>query len=129
MAHDSLPFVVWTLQRTGGTNLTARLVELAGLKSAPHEPFNVGRVYGYITQAWQSDQDRVSLRQAVAEVAAKGEVIKHCVETVPWEITEALLEATHAAGYRHLFLYRRHAAERLLSLSTSPRKPAFGGQI
>lgn len=36
------PFIIWTLQRTGGTNLAQRLVELSGLKGAQHEPFNKG---------------------------------------------------------------------------------------
>lgn len=116
MSDKTAPFIIWTLQRTGGTNLMARLVELAGLRWAPHEPFNPGRVYGSITHAWQATQDADALRQAVEAVAAKGEVIKHCVETVPWAVTEALIEATAKAGYRHLFLYRRDAVDRLLSL-------------
>lgn len=125
----SNPFIIWTLQRTGGTNLTAGLVELAGLKSAPHEPFNPGRRYGHITQAWRETQDRATLKEAVAEVAARGEVIKHCVETVPWEVTEALVEATHAAGYRHLFLYRQHANERLLSLHFAKQTNIWGPDV
>ncbi len=44
------PFIIWTLQRTGGTNLTVRLVELSGLESFPHEPFNIERIHGHITK-------------------------------------------------------------------------------
>lgn len=126
MSDLPAPFIIWTLQRTGGTNLTARLVELAGLKSAPHEPFNPGRIYAHIPQAWQETQDADALRQAVEAVAAKGEVIKHCVETVPWAVTEALIEATAKSGYRHLFLYRRNAVDRLLSLHFAKETGIWG---
>ncbi|MCG5500807.1 polysaccharide pyruvyl transferase family protein [Ectothiorhodospira lacustris] len=126
MANDSTPFIIWTLRRTGGTNLTARLVELAGLKSAPHEPFNAGRVYGHITQAWQESEDADALQRAVEDVVTKGDVIKHCVETVPWAVTHALIKATQAAGYRHLFLYRRNALDRLLSLHFAKNSGIWG---
>lgn len=110
------PFIIWTLQRTGGTNLTVRLVELSGLKSAPHEPFNEERVYGHITRAWNESRNLAALDAAVRQVIAKREVIKHCVETVPWEVTELLAKAAAQADYRHLFLYRESPLDRLLSL-------------
>ncbi len=109
-------FIIWTLQRTGGTNLTTRLVEWSGRESAPHEPFNPGRVYGDISRQWQESADRAGLHEALAAVVAKGEVIKHCVEMVPLDLTQALALAATRAGYRHLILYRRSALDRLLSL-------------
>ncbi len=110
------PFVIWTLQRTGGTNLTQRLVERSGIPSAPHEPFNVGRVYGEITKHWMESGDEAALIGSMKAIAAKRENIKHCVEMVPWEVTKALIDATVEAGYHHLFLYRANAKDRLLSL-------------
>lgn len=110
------PFVIWTLQRTGGTNLTQRLVERSSRPGIEHEPLNIGRAMGAVTQQWMQSKDRAALSQAMTALCARGVNVKHCVELVPWEVTEAFVEATIAAGYRHLMLYRRSPLERLLSL-------------
>jgi hypothetical protein len=123
------PFVIWTLQRTGGTNLTQRLIELSGLRSAEHEPFNPGRQHGRIVQHWLQHHDATALDQAVAGVAARGEVIKHCVEMVPPDVNRALAKASSAAGYGHLFLYRKQALSRLLSLHFANVSGIWGPQM
>jgi hypothetical protein len=110
------PFVIWTLQRTGGTNLTQRLVERSSHPSIEHEPLNIGRVMGAVTENWLRSKDRAALNQAMTGLCARSVNIKHCVELVPWEVTEALVEASIAAGYHHLLLYRRQPLARLLSL-------------
>jgi FkbM family methyltransferase len=126
MSEDKVPFIIWTLRRTGGTNLTQQLVRLSGLSGTEHEPFNKGRKYGHITEKWVETQDRKALDDAIEQVIAKGQVIKHCVETVPWEISESLARASTHAGYRHLFLHRRNAADRLLSLHFAERSGIWG---
>lgn len=120
------PFIIWTLQRTGGTNLTQRLVERSGLPGTEHEPFNIGRVFGGITQRWAESRDALSLRAEIDAVCRKRVNIKHCVEMVPWEVTQALIEQSSAVGFRHLFLFRRHAAQRLLSLHFAKQSGIWG---
>ncbi len=120
------PFIIWTLQRTGGTNFTQRLVELSGLAATQHEPFNLGRAFGHLTQHWMDTQDRPALDAAVADILRKGEVIKHCVEAVPWDVTESLAHAAVSANYNHLVLYRRNAADRLLSLHFAQQTGVWG---
>lgn len=120
------PFVIWTLQRTGGTNLTQRLVEKSGLPGTEHEPFNVGRIYGGVTAAWRESRDRIALARSVTDIAHKGQIIKHCVETVPWDVTHAFADATVQAGYRHLFLYREAPRDRLLSLHFARQTGVWG---
>ncbi len=121
MNHESpacspKPFIIWTLQRTGGTNLTTKLEEISGLHPAEHEPFNPDRQYGQITRDWLESRDRGRLDAAVQAAVDTRGIIKHCVEAVPWEISESLARASTLAGCRHLFLYRRNALDRLLSL-------------
>jgi hypothetical protein len=120
------PFVIWTLQRTGGTNLTQRLVERSGLAATQHEPFNRGRVYGEVTQAWIDNNDEVALARSMLEIATRRGIIKHCVEMVPWEVTRALIKATTQVGYSHLFLYREQARDRLLSLHFAQKTGVWG---
>ncbi len=120
------PFIIWTLQRTGGTNLTQQLTERSGLPGTEHEPFNQGRIYGHVTEQWISDRDPDQLQRAVEEICQRGVIIKHCVETVPWEITEALVQASIKADYRHLFLYRKNALDRLLSLHFAQKTGVWG---
>jgi len=137
------PFIIWTLQRTGGTNLAKCLMEYSGLLEAArtrvangtdsavqwlaaidnqwklHEPFNAGddsRAFGKITENWLSAPDNIALEAAVDEICTRQIPMKHCVEMVPWEISEALAKSSTRHGYRHLFLHRENAADRLLSL-------------
>jgi hypothetical protein len=86
------------------------------LPATDHEPFNGGRVFGNITQRWVDTRDNQVLDAAIEDIARTGLVIKHCVETVPWQVTESLARAASRVGYRHLVLYRRNAIDRLLSL-------------
>ena len=120
------PFIIWTLQRTGGTNLTQQLTVRSGLPGTEHEPFNQGRIFGHVTEQWLKDRDPDQLQRAVESVCQRGVIIKHCVETVPWEITEALVRASVRAGYRHLFLYRKNALDRLLSLHFAQKTGVWG---
>lgn len=120
------PLVIWTLQRTGGTNLTSYLNQHAGLQTVPHEPFNGGRVWGEITERWVQGRDRAALDSAVRAVCSTPSVIKHCVEVVPQEISHSLACATVAAGYRHFFLYRKDPLDRLLSLHFARQTGIWG---
>lgn len=114
------PYIIWTVQRTGGTNLAKRLDGLWVSQSTLHEPFMPTRVFGGISKAWSASENRAELYHAVRTVISRNPIIKHCVDTVPrtvpWEVTKALASASVEAGYRHLFLYRRSAFDRLLSL-------------
>ena len=110
------PLIIWTLQRTGGTNLTAHLVQRSGLPTVPHEPFNGDRNWGYVAQNWLRDHDEAALAKALHEICARPTVIKHCVENVPSAVNLALVRASVQAGFKHFFLYRRDPLDRLLSL-------------
>ncbi|WP_374675092.1 hypothetical protein [Ideonella sp.] len=128
-AQPVRPFVIWTLQRTGGTNLTRQLVRLSGLPRTEHEPFNEGRAYGHVTAAWRKDRDALAMGAAMQEIAAEHQVIKHCVEMVPPEINGGLALATAAAGYQHVFLYRRQPKGRLLSLHYARVSGIWGNRM
>lgn len=113
---SNAPLIIWTLQRTGGTNLTAHLVERSGLPAVPHEPFNGDRNWGYVAKNWLRDHDEAALSASLREICARPTVIKHCVENVPSAVNLALARASFQAGFKHFFLYRRDPLDRLLSL-------------
>jgi hypothetical protein len=146
-------FIIWTLQRTGGTQLARRLFERASLLEAArqrinepgslaakwlgmagsqwnfHEPFNYGkksRIFGPVTERWVNTRDRKALDAAVGEICSLRISLKHCVEMVPWEVSESLVDATCRNDYRHLFLYRRNAVNRLLSLHFARQSGIWG---
>lgn len=151
------PFIIWTLQRTGGTNLASRLIEYSGLlelaKSTTqggkdaharalldkidvqwqlHEPFNVGaepRSFGQVTQTWLSTLSAKDLEVSMDEICRQRLPIKHCVEMVPWEISAALAKSSTEHGYRHLFLYRKKALDRLLSLHHAEMTGIWGSHF
>jgi len=143
------PFIIWTLQRTGGTNLARRLFEACGLLPADrerqegdspildlipdqwklHEPFNYGeqpRTFGEITRRWVVDNDSERLAAGIAEIIGLKLPMKHCVEMVPWAVTETLARTAAAGGYAHIFLFRREALGRLLSLHFAKMSGVWG---
>jgi|GEM_PF-833138 FkbM family methyltransferase len=123
------PIIIWTLQRTGGTNLARHLFGRTGRPATQHEPFNRGRIYGPVTEHWISERDRAALDVAMTKICNSGALIKHCVETVPWEISEALAAAASRAGYGHLFLYRNASLDRLLSLHYAKLSGIWGPEF
>lgn len=144
-------FIIWTLQRTGGTNLANKLMvasqclERARMGSRPpessrwlgqikdawdlHEPFNMGshaRAFGEVSQQWHDTQDIARLEEQIAAICALKLPIKHCVEMAPWPVSEALARIATEAGYRHLFLYRENPLDRLLSLHYAQKSGKWG---
>ncbi|MDO6481144.1 hypothetical protein [Shimia thalassica] len=123
MAHK--PFIIWTMQRTGGTNFTKNLISLSGLV-AHHEPFNRPRIYGELTKSWMKDKDNSKLHDAVGRILDKPQIIKHCVEMTPWRISAVLAEESAKRGYNALFLTRESSAQRLLSMEYAQRTKVWG---
>ncbi|MEL7301274.1 MAG: hypothetical protein AAFM92_12905 [Pseudomonadota bacterium] len=120
------PFVIWTLQRTGGTNLNKHLNMHSGNEKYQDEPFNRRRECGAVTQAWLDDQNEDALHRSINVICAKRKNMKHCVERIPWPISEALIAASHRAGYAPVFLFREDPMQRLLSMEYAMRTKAWG---
>jgi FkbM family methyltransferase len=116
MSH---PFVLWTLQRTGGTALADMLMHMSEHPAAEHEPFNWSRdrprQFWPIVEAWGADQDQGALAKSLKDLASQGFLIKHCYELFNMAFNVALIEATTKAGYRHILLLRQDEGARLIS--------------
>jgi hypothetical protein len=113
----SFPFVIWTLQRTGGTSLTELLMCMSEHKATDHEPFHLSRAFGRVTENWLATQDCAALDRAMAEIVAERYLIKHCYELLPKSLNAALARAAAGARYRQVLLLRRDELSRLVSMS------------
>jgi hypothetical protein len=113
----SFPFIIWTLQRTGGTSLTELLMEMSEHKKTDHEPFLLARAFGRVTEQWNAIEDVTALDQAMAEIFAEPYLIKHCYELHRKPLNAALARATVRANYRHILLLRKDELSRLVSMS------------
>jgi len=120
------PFIIWTMQRTGGTNLTKNLLAMSKFRAVEHEPFSRLRIYGEITKTWGSEKDNAALSTSIRGICAKRENIKHCVEMVPWQISATLVDAAAETDYKHLFLIRESSLQRLLSMVYARRAKVWG---
>lgn len=120
------PFVIWTLQRTGGTNLNRHLNMLSANDKYQDEPFNRRRECGAVTQTWLASQNKDALTQSMAEICRTRKNIKHCLERMPWALSGALIQASHSCGYAPLFLYRENPLQRLLSMEYAMRTKSWG---
>jgi len=121
-----IPFVIWTLQRTGGTNFNNHLNRLSRHDRLEDEPFNGRRQHGHLGKDWTKSRDLAALKAGMAAVCGSHNNIKHCVERVPWAVSGALVEASHEAGYAPLFLYRENPLQRLLSMEYAQRRRSWG---
>ena len=110
------PFIIWTTQRAGGTNLSHRLMQLSVHPKTDHEPFLENRCYGHVTLKWIDHGNMDELMSDIASICSQSILIKHCVGLVPWEISCSLMKVSTSMGYRHVFLHRKSAFDRLLSL-------------
>lgn len=125
-AQIDKPLLIWTLQRTGGTNLNSYLNQISTHQKLQDEPFNGRREYGHLTKAWKTEKDTAALEAGMQEACGLQKNIKHCVERVPWAISDALLSASVAAGYAHMFLYRQKPLGRILSMEYAERTRSWG---
>jgi hypothetical protein len=120
--------IIWTFRRTGGTNLTSAIIKSLGGKTVEHEPFNTDRVFGSITTQWRETRDIEQLRSSLHEIFSQNISFKHCLEIIPMEMNFLILELATEYGYKHLFLYRENAADRLLSLNYAMRTGIWGSK-
>jgi LPS sulfotransferase NodH len=112
MSH---PFIIWTMQRTGGTSLADLLMEMSEHPRAEHEPFNRDRQFGAVTAAWSETHDEAALSEAMAGILKQRYLIKHTYELRDMALNAALLKAAAATPYRHVFLRRQDELSRLVS--------------
>lgn len=120
------PFILWTLQRTGGTNLNNALNRLSDCPRMQDEPFNPDRRYGHLTAAWKADKDEAALLEGIRAMCAQRCNFKHCGELLPWPVSKALATAAVERDYRHVFLYRRDPVQRILSREYARRTDVWG---
>lgn len=120
------PFIIWTMRRTGGTNLGQTLFNASSLNEVQHEPFNVDRVYGKVFHDWKSSKDDEAMYGAIDAILSQKPLIKHCLEIIPDKINEAIVTISKKYGYEHLFLYREFATDRLLSLNYAKMTNIWG---
>jgi hypothetical protein len=114
----SYPFIIWTMQRTGGTSLTELLMALSEHRSADHEPFNFGRdprQFAEVARAFSETGDAPALRQALSRIFAGRYLIKHCYEFHAPPFNRELLNGSVPTPYRHIHLLRRDEMSRLVS--------------
>lgn len=120
------PFVIWTMRRTGGTTFTSLLTDLSEHRGTQHEPFNLDRKFGHVTQGWTDTHDLDALKAGMAAVLDDRPLIKHCYELVPEMVNLALVKATTERGYRHIVLDRASEVDRIVSLELAKITGAWG---
>ncbi|MEO5377118.1 MAG: LicD family protein [Magnetococcus sp. DMHC-6] len=96
------PFIIWTLQKSGGRHLGEWLLDRCRLQG---KNFGEDRLEETLTSMDSDAMDAILFRRLPR---------KHNIERVPWEVTRALVDATIRADYEHIFLYRLHVADRIL---------------
>jgi len=115
----SFPFLIWTMQRTGGTVLTDLLFSLSEHKKADHEPFiwdrPKPRQFWPVVSAWRQTEDLEQLNNSLDGIFSEKYLIKHCYELNRLDFDIHLMDAAERANYKQIILLRRDEYSRLIS--------------
>lgn len=122
------PWLIITLRRTGGTTLTSLLTSMSSHKTIIDEPFNRQRVFGQVTLEFQETWDFSTLDASVANALMDTPNLKHCIDTIPFEITSAVVEEANRRGYHIIVLTRRNEVHRLASLFLAKATGSWSAQ-
>ena len=112
------PFIIWTMQRTGGTSLSELLMALSEHRAAEHEPFNFERdprQFAAVARHWHEAREIAALRQGLNRILADNYLIKHCYEFHAVALNRELIQASVGTPFRHIHLLRRDELSRLVS--------------
>ena len=126
MELSQSPFIIWTFRRSGGTNLGNALFNGSSFNTVQHEPFNIDRIFKHVIINWRENQSLEQLYDDIDCILKEKPLIKHCLEIMPSELNQALIDVSIKYGYKHLFLYRENAKSRLLSLNFSMKTNVWG---
>lgn len=122
----SVPFIIWTLRRTGGTSFTNLMMDLSGRPRLEHEPFNWNRSLGQVALDFDRGHNEAALRARLQGILGPGPSIKHAYEMVSHGFNNALMQEATDAGYRHIMLTREDEAARMLSLALAEQTGHWG---
>ncbi|MEM1431951.1 MAG: hypothetical protein AAGG09_21040 [Pseudomonadota bacterium] len=120
------PFVIWTLRRTGGSTLVSLLRERVGAHRLLAEPFNPNREFSELTTSFKATQDKAALLSGIRAALDGSVSLKQCIDVLPFDVHDALLQVTRDLGYRSLVLDRRDDSARVLSLLLAQQTKAWG---
>ncbi|OLQ92077.1 hypothetical protein BIY22_16325 [Vibrio panuliri] len=98
----------------------------SSFNSVQHEPFNIDRIFKHVIEQWKENQNIQILYENIECILKEKPLIKHCLEIMPKELNQVLMEVSAKYGYKHLFLYREKAKSRLLSLNYSMKTNVWG---
>jgi hypothetical protein len=126
---SDVPALIIGLRRVGGTSLVHFLSLVSSHRTLEHEPFNAERELGHITRAYQQTGDARRLRADIAKALTPACNVKHCIETVPFEVTRVLIEVCVEMGYAIFLLTRRDESRRLMSLFLAQETGVWDGAL
>ena len=114
-------FIIWTMQRSGGTSLTSIIEKLGQYDQVLHEPFNGNQVYGaVIADRPKTSNDATEYFQnKFAEIERNDTFrsFKHCYEVHSLEFNMCLFGFANETGRNNIVLQRSNNFERQISLA------------
>ena len=108
------PFIIWTLQRTGGTSLRVFLEHALGGVQVLAEPFNINDECGWVTKGWDQRKNQNETQNSLAVALKEKPLMKHTFELRLNGFNLELLNAAISLEYQHIFLGRRDEVARIL---------------
>lgn len=126
---SDIPVLVVGLRRVGGTSFVQFLSLVSSHETLEHEPFNTERVLGHVTRHYEATGDARRLKLDIARALTPTKNVKHCIETVPFAVTRALIEVCVEKGYAVMLLTRRDEERRLLSLFLAQSTGIWDGAL
>lgn len=115
------PFVIWTMQRSGGTTFTSLLSFMSNGETT-HEPYSGTNA----KEHWGEEKAALALGRVVGKAATHN--IKHCYELCSNGFNETLFETLHDRGFFFIHLLRRNILAQVESLALARATQAYGAE-
>lgn len=124
----TLPWIIWTMPRTGGTTLSAALrLATPDHPEVEDEPFQYGDVpnrWAPVYAGWR-EGDRAPVKVRLHEMCRAGYCFKHIPEAFDDGFNESLARVSADLGYAHIVLDRRDVLSALVSRGVAEQLGAW----
>ncbi len=117
----SFPFIIWTLQGSGGPPLAELLTSISEHKTDERQHQHLSR----LAETWGTTLEPEAASSQIDQMLSERLLICHYYELCPMAFNIALITAISQTDYRHIFLMRRDELSRLFSQAVAQSTEAW----
>ena len=125
-----LPLWIWRSAGSTGAWLPHQILEQSHVDCSVVEPFAAAGMHHALAQKWRSEMPREADEKLVRAAFQDAMAVVHTVDGIVDSLHAAMIDAATPRAGRHVVLYVRDSARRLVDrLTSAPTRPSIGSLI